>query len=154
MIAWVLCVCTCVCVCVHSCLNSSYCSTLVLDLVCTVIEIVLYISIWTSSWQKQSCRHNSLRMHSSRRVFDQVDPEPLDFIWNLAWKTKVDCQIERHQQGREESQVLALSFASASPCTLYVVHDSLFTTWLGWSSGDSGNLDILGQSLESCKTSN
>lgn len=61
-------------------------------------------------------------MHSSRRLFDQVDPEPsLDFIWNLAWKAKVNCQAERRQQ--EENQVLAclLPLHTHAQCMLFMI---------------------------------
>ena len=36
----------------------------------------------------------------------------------------------------------SMSLASVYLCTLYVIHDSLSTTWLTWSSANSGNLDI------------
>lgn len=62
-------------------------------------------------------------MHSSGRVFGQVDLEPLDFIWDLAWKAKVDRQMGRHQQGREESPVLAclLPLHLRAHCVLFMI---------------------------------
>lgn len=94
-------------------------------------------------------------IHSSGKVCGQIDPElSLNFTWNLAWKAKVDCQKERGQQGKEESQMLARLFPLHIRAHSCVAHGGLSTTWLCWGSGNSGNLDILGRSLERCKTSN
>lgn len=61
-----------------------------------------------------------------------------------------NCKTATRKRGEPSAGV---SFASACWCAL-CVPDSASMARLGWSSGDSGNLDILGQSVERCKISN
>lgn len=115
----------------------------------------MYISIWTSSWQKTKLQAQEFKSAFFQKSIWSGWPWAfLGLYLELSVESKSGLSSGKTSTRKRGEPSASMSFASAYPCTLCVVHDSLSTTWLGWSSGNSGNLDILGQSLERCKTSN
>lgn len=125
-VVWVLCVCTCACV--LSCLNSGYCSTLVLDLgLHRHLDCIVHLDLNFILAKNKVAGTAVPECIPPGSAFCRADLEAAFGLYlEPSMESKVDCQTERHQQGREESRGASLSFASAPPCTLYV-HD-------GWST--------------------